>query len=1463
MHERTELSAGHRRPLPYSKLINGNSPSHTSVISTVGPTQISSTMTSSKKSVTTIKQESNVTSTIVKHHFYIDNNEPFNNHISEFQPQPQLNQSKSVFLTNPNNQLISCKSESESEADIKIKVEPISLPIFTPLESTTTTTSALQSLATNTVAAMTPKTQFKIERKTPDLLQNLNNNRVVNIENNNGNNKSNDNELLNNVSNTINIVNYSGKIKPATLSDLEGIDMMHLPIDLDESGNIDILSELPSVPVQPIQIHHQRYHQPNTQQTTLPMQQNLIAPELMQETHNCFLSLVRDIFCSTPDHRINLSNLERKIKSWIKNPITPLNDWYSLSENWLNLLPSAINFLCGDFLDQPDDFVPYLEYKQNLKIYQWIGAGRDTDQHLLPLCKYWFRRKYEMTMASSTTSLIINNQQKPSVSVINDILEESYSSIDMERQMSSPPPPPRYPTNWSVIKANLNEINEFRMQERLRFENPHLAFTYRMHGYESVVGPVKGIYTHQVPGVTKARGHNMLVCDRPNFVTILTLVRDATARLPNGEGTRADICELLKSSQYISSKAADSVLQTIVSGALDRMHTEHDPCVRYDPKRKIWIYLHRNRDKSEFERLHQQFQGVSKHKKIQNRKLKPKSPKLISPSQSLTEVTSQSITPLTNTTSPKILKSPKKPNLIVIPSSQVQTSPAVVQLSPVTVVSPVVSIQTHTSPQPQQMPALTTIPHHPAQTQIPPLTKSITVNQSKRELVPIIPITKQSPITINNTEFIDIEATLDAHQIQNQKSLLISPVQHSQQQQQVIPSLIIDKLAHHNKAKLQHQQQHIVNKSPTTPVKISTSSGIQTVHVTQAQSNTPVSTAGNTNNTNSPTTKSLTSILTSNQSILLNRSQSPIKSVVNQIGKKLITTSINSGGVDGGTAAPKQILISNQAPPLIQSQSGNIVTVTTSSSSVTPSQNYIIPISIGNSSIVSSGAKVIKNSLIQPPGLTSTTKVTSLLQPAQQQQKSGIITRTITPGQLNQQQGKSLINQAMLQQQRANAAISGVVNTNVGTSVSSTGGNSNSSIFTIGTSIASGKSIQIRSNNIITTSASTTTPTTINTSGGISVVTVPSGAGIVKHQTTLTVAQQKQLLQSIIVQQQQQQKQRAALAIATSTGNVVSNTTGNLQQIKSIIISPQTQQSQQQILTGKIQTSTVVSGVTPTISTTNPPQIIQIQHQQIGGKIQNLTPQQQQNIIQTIKQHQLKNQLQQQQQQQQRNSAGVQPQQSLIIKQPIQQTKMTMAGQKSLLGNNLSVPIQTQVVSPANSGSSTIQSNVTRVLKISSGSTITTPTTATLQSSQSQFTGNIIRTKAIGTTSVAGGTPLTAKVLTNSTGQIFSLESLFSKHSIAPGTTLRVANSKPGQTSLIQLASVPGSPIAQYAVVSQGRNLIQVGGTPTQRIITQVSSASGTATTTTTTTATNQTKTTGTYYIHLKITSSFYCVFIF
>ena len=56
----------------------------------------------------------------------------------------------------------------------------------------------------------------------------------------------------------------------------------------------------------------------------------------------------------------------------------------------------------------------------------------------------------------------------------------------------------------------------------------------------------------------------------------------AAARLEDGVGTRLDICDLLKDSQYINENISENKINNIVSGALDRLHYQKDPCVKYD-----------------------------------------------------------------------------------------------------------------------------------------------------------------------------------------------------------------------------------------------------------------------------------------------------------------------------------------------------------------------------------------------------------------------------------------------------------------------------------------------------------------------------------------------------------------------------------------------------------------------------------------------------------------------------------------------------------------------------------------------------------------------------------------------------------------------------------------------------------------------------------------------------------------
>uniref|UniRef100_A0A8C7LBJ7 Nuclear factor related to kappaB binding protein n=1 Tax=Oncorhynchus kisutch TaxID=8019 RepID=A0A8C7LBJ7_ONCKI len=348
-----------------------------------------------------------------------------------------------------------------------------------------------------------------------------------------------------------------------------------------------------------------------------------------------------------------------------------LNPWFSSASCWSEMVLPALHFLAGEtkvgMLVLPSGFTPYVAFRENSQRWKWIGPSQDGEKDLSALCQLWVDSKDLVVVKTECEELT---------------------------EMTSPTP--RVWTDFVVRPSTGDERHVFQVQEQQRYDQPHKAFTFRMHGFESVVGPVKGVFDKEM-SLNKAREHTLLRSDRPAYVTILSLVRDAAARLPNGEGTRAEICELLKDSQFLAPDVTSAQVNTVVSGALDRLHYEKDPCVKYDIGRKLWIYLHRDRGQEEFERIHQAQAAAAKARKALQQKPKPAS-KPKSGSKEGGGKTSggleasdvggpMSPTPTTPTTStPGTPKSPLAPVATTptkagIPDS-VKTSPGVLLVSP-------------------------------------------------------------------------------------------------------------------------------------------------------------------------------------------------------------------------------------------------------------------------------------------------------------------------------------------------------------------------------------------------------------------------------------------------------------------------------------------------------------------------------------------------------------------------------------------------------------------------------------------------------------------------------------------------------------------------------------------------------------------------------------------------------------
>lgn len=107
-----------------------------------------------------------------------------------------------------------------------------------------------------------------------------------------------------------------------------------------------------------------------------------------------------------------------------------------------------------------------------------------------------------------STNVLTKHQQSQAVaSNINcDSTVVKYNNVNNTNNLSPVtetdsewvPPRALYPTDWKVRPSSAEEREEFRRQENMRYAAPHKSFTYRMHGYSSVVGPVKGIYQHNI-----------------------------------------------------------------------------------------------------------------------------------------------------------------------------------------------------------------------------------------------------------------------------------------------------------------------------------------------------------------------------------------------------------------------------------------------------------------------------------------------------------------------------------------------------------------------------------------------------------------------------------------------------------------------------------------------------------------------------------------------------------------------------------------------------------------------------------------------------------------------------------------------------------------------------------------------------------------------------------------------------
>ena len=180
------------------------------------------------------------------------------------------------------------------------------------------------------------------------------------------------------------------------------------------------------------------------------------------------------------------------------------------------------------------------DYRQNVLKYNKdeIKMGISTENYLASLDEDFFQPESpEMSLIwkeNASKELIDEFHQRCSIRLKNSndldwiFYTERFKDLKLVKNM------------LTIEPNSPAQVEAYRAQETERYKYPTKPWIYdNQDNSKSIVAPV----LRKVGQATsKARDHPSLKKVRPAHVTILCLVRDATARLPDGVGTRADIC---------------------------------------------------------------------------------------------------------------------------------------------------------------------------------------------------------------------------------------------------------------------------------------------------------------------------------------------------------------------------------------------------------------------------------------------------------------------------------------------------------------------------------------------------------------------------------------------------------------------------------------------------------------------------------------------------------------------------------------------------------------------------------------------------------------------------------------------------------------------------------------------------------------------------------------------------------
>lgn len=97
-----------------------------------------------------------------------------------------------------------------------------------------------------------------------------------------------------------------------------------------------------------------------------------------EKQYTSFFALIREVLCSTQNHRMTLSCLEKTVQKWATGPSSELNAWFHRISGWNEALITGLNFLVGNYPGMWPEFNFIILIESYVRVVFFLKLSRNS-----------------------------------------------------------------------------------------------------------------------------------------------------------------------------------------------------------------------------------------------------------------------------------------------------------------------------------------------------------------------------------------------------------------------------------------------------------------------------------------------------------------------------------------------------------------------------------------------------------------------------------------------------------------------------------------------------------------------------------------------------------------------------------------------------------------------------------------------------------------------------------------------------------------------------------------------------------------------------------------------------------------------------------------------------------------------------------------------------------------------------